>query len=197
MIYEPENGTGMSEWLFGKISLQAPILLVLASVVALVSVFYFMAAAKAGLSEIEDHSMTNENYANVVKKMLPRLVNKGLLLFFLGISTGILNLFAAWPDIIYLASALLIMAGLVRLIPAWYIRQGLVYSGLVKLVYGLKQIPKPVRLLFAAQLFFLLVLLVSSIFSGYKYQQFLMLLSTAITVLTGFVLVFMLKREIK
>lgn len=75
----------------------------------------------------------NENYSNSVKRQLPFLIRDGFLMTFSGIITGTVLFFLEWNNILFLLPIVLFVFGLIELIVAWHIRQGLLYVGFVRL----------------------------------------------------------------
>lgn len=74
----------------------------------------------------------NENYSNLVKRQLPFLIRDGLLMIFSGIIIGMAIFFLEWNSILFLLPMVLLLFGLIGLIVAWHIRQGLLYGRFVR-----------------------------------------------------------------
>ena len=75
----------------------------------------------------------NEDYSNIVKKQLPFLIRDGFLMIFSGIIIGSAIFILKWNNILFLLPFVLLVFGLIELIVAWHIRQGLLYVGFVRL----------------------------------------------------------------
>jgi hypothetical protein len=74
----------------------------------------------------------NENYSNSVKRQLPYLIRDGFLMIFSGIIIGTAIFILKWNNILFLLPIVLFVFGLIELIVAWHIRQGLLYVGFVR-----------------------------------------------------------------
>ena len=74
----------------------------------------------------------NEDYFNMVKRELPFLIRDGFLMIFSGIIIGTAIFILDWNKILFLLPIVLLVFGLMELIVAWHIRQGLLYVGFVR-----------------------------------------------------------------
>jgi hypothetical protein len=74
----------------------------------------------------------NENYSNLVKRQLPFLIRDGFLMIVSGIIIGMSVFFLEWNSILFLLPIVLLVFGLIELIVAWHIRQGLLYGRFVR-----------------------------------------------------------------
>lgn len=74
----------------------------------------------------------NENYSNLVKRQLPFLIRDGFLMIVSGIIIGMAIFFLEWNSILFLLPMVLLVFGLIELIVAWHIRQGLLYGRFVR-----------------------------------------------------------------
>lgn len=74
----------------------------------------------------------NEKYSNLVKSQLPFLIRDGFLMIFSGIIVGVAIFFLEWNSILFLLPMVLLLFGLIELIVAWHIRQGLLYGRFVR-----------------------------------------------------------------
>ena len=75
----------------------------------------------------------NENYSSFVKKQLPFLIRNGFLMILSGLIIAALFFFFDWNKDFYLLPVVLFVFGLIELVAAWHIRQGLVNVGFVRL----------------------------------------------------------------
>jgi hypothetical protein len=74
----------------------------------------------------------NENYSNLAKRQLPFLIRDGFLMIFSGIGISVAIFFLEWNSILFLLPTVLLLFGLIELIVAWHIRQGLLYGRFVR-----------------------------------------------------------------
>jgi hypothetical protein len=74
----------------------------------------------------------NENYSKLVKSQLPFLIRDGFLMIVSGIITVMVIFFLEWNSILFLLPIVLLVFGLIELIVAWHIRQGLLYGRFVR-----------------------------------------------------------------
>jgi len=74
----------------------------------------------------------NENYSGIVKRQLPLLIRDGFLMIVSGIIIGTAIFILEWNNILFLLPFVLFVFGLIELIVAWHIRQGLLYVGFVR-----------------------------------------------------------------
>jgi hypothetical protein len=74
----------------------------------------------------------NENYSKIVKRQLPFLIRDGFLMIVSGIIIGTVIFILEWKHILFLLPFVLLAFGLIELIVAWHIRQGLLYVGFVR-----------------------------------------------------------------
>jgi hypothetical protein len=74
----------------------------------------------------------NENYSRIVKRQLPFLIRDGFLMVFSGLIFGTVIFILKWNNILFLLPIVLFVLGLIELIVAWHIRQGLLYVGFVR-----------------------------------------------------------------
>jgi hypothetical protein len=96
------------------------------------------------MSEIDYNE--NENYSNLAKRQLPFLIRDGFLMIVSGIIIVMAIFFLEWNSILFLLPMVLLLFGLIELIVAWHIRQGLLYGRFVRqaiafiLMFKLKKI---------------------------------------------------------
>lgn len=79
----------------------------------------------------------NESYSIKAKKQLPFLIRDGFLMIVSGLLITALIIFQEWNQVLFLLPFLLLVLGLVELIVAWHIRQGLVYVRFVRMALGI------------------------------------------------------------
>lgn len=75
----------------------------------------------------------NENYSGLVKKQLPFLIRNGFLMILSGLLIAAVLFFLEWNKAFYLLPIVLFVFGLIELVAAWHIRQGLLNVRYVRL----------------------------------------------------------------
>lgn len=75
----------------------------------------------------------NENYSGLVKKQLPLLIRNGFLMILSGLLIAAVLFFLEWNKAFYLLPIVLFVFGLIELVAAWHIRQGLLNVRFVRL----------------------------------------------------------------
>ena len=75
----------------------------------------------------------NENYSGLVKKQLPFLIRNGFLMILSGLLIAVVLFFLEWNKAFYLLPIVLFVFGLIELVAAWHIRQGLLNVRYVRL----------------------------------------------------------------
>jgi len=75
----------------------------------------------------------NENYSGLVKKQLPLLIRNGFLMILSGLLIAAVLFFLEWNKAFYLLPIVLFVFGLIELVAAWHIRQGLLNVRYVRL----------------------------------------------------------------
>jgi len=75
----------------------------------------------------------NENYSGLVKKQLPLLIRNGFLMILSGLLIAAVLFFLEWNKAFYLLPIVLFVFGLIELVAAWHVRQGLLNVRFVRL----------------------------------------------------------------
>lgn len=87
------------------------------------------------------------------KELLKRIVGNGFVWLILGFLLSVLVNYQVWAKELYVLTFGLSVFGLILLVSAWYIRQGMVRNGLVEVMTDLMNMPKTMKQLALVQFF--------------------------------------------